>query len=45
MEYRDRTQARSAIIAKLASLATEEIPAGAFDSERAWRKYLESRHP
>ena len=44
MTHTDRTDARSAILAKLASLATEEIPASAFDSVRAWRKYLESRH-
>jgi len=44
MEHKDRTQARSAILARLASMATEDIPASAFDSVRAWRKYLESRH-
>jgi AcrR family transcriptional regulator len=40
----DHTKAHSAILAKLASLAAEEIPVSAFDSVRAWRKYLESRH-
>ena len=44
MTHTDHTNARSAILAKLASLATEEIPASAFDSVRAWRKYLEGRH-
>ncbi len=43
MEHKDRTQARSAILARLASLATEEMPASAFESVKAWRKYLESR--
>ncbi|MFY9559167.1 MAG: TetR/AcrR family transcriptional regulator [Terriglobales bacterium] len=44
MTHTDHTNARSAILAKLASLATEEIPASAFESVRTWRKYLESRH-
>jgi hypothetical protein len=35
----------AAIIGKLASLATEEIPASAFDSLKDWREYLQSRHP
>jgi AcrR family transcriptional regulator len=45
MEGEDRTQARSAILAKLASIATDEIPASAFASVKDWRKYLESRRP
>jgi AcrR family transcriptional regulator len=45
MEGEDRTQARSAILAKLASIATDEIPASAFASLKDWRKYLESRRP
>jgi AcrR family transcriptional regulator len=44
MEHKDRTQVRSAILTKLASLATEKIPASAFESVKAWRKYLDSRH-
>jgi AcrR family transcriptional regulator len=43
MEHKDGTQARLAILTKLASLATEEIPEGVFDSVRAWRKYLDRR--
>jgi AcrR family transcriptional regulator len=39
----DSRQARSAILAQLHSLATEQIPASAFDSVRAWRRYLETR--
>lgn len=44
LEEEDGTQVRSAILAKLASVATEKIPASAFDSLGAWRKYLEDRH-
>jgi AcrR family transcriptional regulator len=44
MTHADHTNARSAILAKLSGLATEEIPSSAFDSVRDWRKYLESRH-
>lgn len=43
MTHTDHTDARSAILAKLASLATEEIPASAFDSVGSWRSYLENR--
>jgi AcrR family transcriptional regulator len=43
MEGKDRTGARSAIVTKLGSLATDKIPAGAFASVTAWREYLESR--
>lgn len=43
MRQTDHTNARSAILAKLASLATEEIPASAFDSVGSWRSYLENR--
>ena len=44
MEGEDRTQARGAILAKLASLATDKIPVSAFESVRAWTKYLEDKH-
>ncbi|MBI3476951.1 MAG: TetR/AcrR family transcriptional regulator [Acidobacteria bacterium] len=44
LEGKDRTRARSAIVSKLGSLATDKIPAGAFDSVKAWRKYLGSKH-
>jgi AcrR family transcriptional regulator len=44
MDHNDQMQARSVILNKLASLATDKIPARAFDSVRAWRKYLERRH-
>jgi AcrR family transcriptional regulator len=44
MEGKDRTRARSAVLAKLGSLATDKIPARAFASVGAWREYLESRH-
>jgi len=43
MTHTDHTNARSAILAKLASLATEEIPASAFDSVESWRSYLENK--
>ncbi|MGA7383097.1 MAG: hypothetical protein WBX03_19760, partial [Terriglobales bacterium] len=43
-EHEDRTQARQAILAKLASLASDKIPASAFESVRTWTKYLEDRH-
>jgi AcrR family transcriptional regulator len=36
--------ARSAILGKLAALATKEIPSSAFESLKRWRKYLESMH-
>ncbi len=44
MTHMDHTNARSAILAKLRSLATDQIPDRAFESVKAWRKYLESRH-
>ena len=40
----DHSKARLAILAKLGALATEDIPATAFDSVRDWRRYLEDRH-
>ena len=40
----DHSKARLAILAKLGALATEDIPATAFDSVRDWRRYLENRH-
>lgn len=44
MEHKDHMQARSVIVTKLGRLATDKIPARAFDSVRAWRKYLKDRH-
>jgi hypothetical protein len=43
MTHTDHTNARSAILAKLSSLATEEIPARAFGSVKAWKAYLKHR--
>ena len=43
MTHTDHTDARSAILAKLASLATEEIPASAFESVGSWKSYLDNR--
>ena len=43
MTHTDHTNARSAILAKLRSLATEEIPARAFGSVKAWKTYLKHR--
>lgn len=40
----DHSKARPAILEKLGSLATEDIPATAFDSMRDWNRYLEDRH-
>jgi AcrR family transcriptional regulator len=40
----DYGKARSAILARLRSLATEDIPTKAFDSESDWKEYLKSRH-
>ncbi len=40
----DYTSARSAILAKLGSLATEDVPTKAFESISDWDRYLESRH-
>ena len=39
----DKTNARAAILTKLHSLATEEIPRRAFESVNAWKTYLEKR--
>ena len=39
----DHSKARVAILVKLKSLATEEVPADAFDSVTAWRLYLSTR--
>jgi len=44
LEDKDRKRARSAVLAKLGSLATDKIPARAFASLAAWREYLESGH-
>ena len=41
--YKDKDSARSAILAKMAFIATEKIPTSAFDSLTSWRDYLESR--
>ena len=41
---RDQTKARSAILTKLGSLATEDVPATAFESVEEWDRYLEARH-
>jgi AcrR family transcriptional regulator len=43
MDHNDHMQVRSVIVTKLGSLATDNIPASAFDSLRAWRKYLDDR--
>ncbi len=40
LDHLDHSHARSAILAMLKSLATERIPADAFDSVMAWRHYL-----
>jgi AcrR family transcriptional regulator len=37
MTHADRTNARSAILAKLRDMATEEMPARAFGSVKAWK--------
>lgn len=42
--HENRDSARSAILVKLATLATDEIPASAFESVKGWRDYLKSRH-
>jgi hypothetical protein len=39
----DNLSARSAILTKLKSLASDNIPEDAFDSVRAWRRYLKIR--
>ena len=41
--HKDFTSARSAVLSKIASLATEKIPASAFGSVKDWKRYLESR--
>lgn len=43
MTHTDLTHARSAILAKLRGMATEEIPARAFGSVKAWKAYLKNR--
>jgi hypothetical protein len=43
MTHRDPTNARLAILAKLHSMATEEIPDSAFESVKAWKIYLKHR--
>ena len=43
LDHLDHSKARLAILAKLKSLATEKIPADAFDSVMAWRHYLGTR--
>jgi AcrR family transcriptional regulator len=40
---KDLTGAHSAVLRKLQSAATEEIPAEVFESVRDWKKYLEGR--
>ena len=40
MGYKNRGRVRSAILAKLGNVATDKIPAEAFDSVWAWRNYL-----
>ena len=44
LQRRDLTNARSAILINLRSLATDEIPAEAFGSVKDWERYLEGRH-
>lgn len=43
LEQKDLTNARLAILSKLHSLATDEIPKKAFESVKDWKKYLEGR--
>ena|SRR3974390_1300245 len=43
MTGRDHTNARFALLAKLRSLATDEIPDDAFQSGKAWKAYLGNR--
>lgn len=43
MAHKDHTNARSAILAKLRSMATEGIPARAFGSVKDWKAYLKHR--
>jgi hypothetical protein len=44
MTGKDYTGARSAILSKFRSMATEEIPGRAFDSVNTWKAYLRNRH-
>ena len=37
-------EARGALLGRLRELATDEIPASAFDSVRAWKEYLQGMH-
>ena len=43
LAHTEPTSSRSAILAKLRDLATEEIPTHAFASVNAWKAYLETR--
>jgi len=43
MGYTDRNSARSSILAHLRALATEDIPAHAFESVDAWQAYLNGK--
>ena len=43
--YQNRESARVVILRRLLGLATEKIPASAFDSLAHWCDYLENRHP
>jgi AcrR family transcriptional regulator len=43
MTHTDHTHARPAILAKFRGMATEEIPARAFGSVKAWKAYLKHR--
>jgi AcrR family transcriptional regulator len=43
LEQKDLTNARLAILTKLHSLATDEIPQEVFNSVKDWKKYLEGR--
>jgi AcrR family transcriptional regulator len=45
MGYQNCGITRVVILRRLSSLATEKIPADAFDSLAHWRDYLENRHP
>ena len=37
-------QARAALLGRLRQLATDEIPATAFESVGAWKEYLQEKH-
>ena len=43
MGYTSQNRPRLAILAKLAILATDKIPVSAFESERTWQQYLETK--